>query len=79
MVSSNLALTLRLTVAESEAAKRGKGKSATKQKQNSKSPVSAGWVVVLAFAVCGGLAFEALRIIPELWSAAVAMFNRKLV
>lgn len=34
--------------------------------------------VVLAFAVCGGLAFEALRIVPELWSAAVAMFNRKL-
>lgn len=34
--------------------------------------------VVLAFAVCGGLAFEALRIIPELWSAAAAMFNRRL-
>ncbi|PIG84095.1 hypothetical protein AARAC_011398 [Aspergillus arachidicola] len=83
--------------AKSEAAKRGKGKTATKQKQNSKSPVSTGWVgmsrksriitvpeaneaptVVLAFAVCGGLAFEALRIVPELWSAAVAMFNRKL-
>ena len=34
--------------------------------------------VVLAFAVCGGLAFEALRIVPELWSAAIEMFNRKL-
>ncbi|KAE8371221.1 hypothetical protein BDV26DRAFT_286962 [Aspergillus bertholletiae] len=64
--------------AKSEAAKRGKGKTATKPKQNSKSPVSIGWVVVLAFAVCGGLAFEALRIVPELWSAAVAMFDRKL-
>jgi hypothetical protein len=34
--------------------------------------------VVLAFAVCGGLAFEALRIVPEMWSSAVTMFNRLL-
>ncbi|KAB8070314.1 hypothetical protein BDV29DRAFT_194191 [Aspergillus leporis] len=64
--------------AKSEAAKRGKGKTITKQKQISKSPVSIGWVVVLAFAVCGGLAFEALRIVPEMWSSAVTMFNRLL-
>lgn len=64
--------------AKSEAAKRGKGKAIMKQKQNVKSPVSTGWVVVLAFAVCGGLAFEALRVVPELWSAAVSMFNRML-
>ncbi|KAE8348358.1 hypothetical protein BDV28DRAFT_96200 [Aspergillus coremiiformis] len=62
--------------AKSEAAKRGKGNTTTKQKQNLKSPVSTGWVFVLAFAVCGGLAFEAVRIVPEFWAAAVTMFNR---
>ncbi|KAE8147653.1 hypothetical protein BDV25DRAFT_131913 [Aspergillus avenaceus] len=64
--------------ARSEAAKRGKGKTVTNQKQISKSPVSVGWVVLLAFVVCGGLAFEFLRIMPEIWTATVAMFNRML-
>ncbi|KAL2010143.1 hypothetical protein VTN00DRAFT_5950 [Thermoascus crustaceus] len=47
--------------ARQEAAKRGKHESAVKQKQKPKSPVSTGWVVVLAFVICGGLVFELLR------------------
>ncbi|KAL5360755.1 hypothetical protein BJX96DRAFT_150812 [Aspergillus floccosus] len=65
--------------AKTEAAKRGKGKTVVKQKQQQKSPVSIGWVVLLAFVVCGGLAFELLRIVPELWSAVVGMFKRSSV
>ncbi|KAF9885119.1 hypothetical protein FE257_000696 [Aspergillus nanangensis] len=65
--------------AKSEAAKRGKGKTVVKQKQSSKSPLSIGWVVILAFVVCGGLAFELLRIIPEIWSTAVSMVKRLTV
>ncbi|PLB54309.1 hypothetical protein P170DRAFT_397611 [Aspergillus steynii IBT 23096] len=62
--------------AKSEAAKRGRGITTPRQKQSSKSPVSVGWVVLLAFVICGGLAFELLRIVPEIWSSAVSMFNR---
>ncbi|OJJ43017.1 hypothetical protein ASPZODRAFT_154984 [Penicilliopsis zonata CBS 506.65] len=62
--------------AKHEAAKRGKGQISIKQKQHSKSPVSTGWLVILAFVVCGGLIFELLRIVPELWSAVGSMFGR---
>ncbi|KAI9042205.1 RAMP4 family protein [Aspergillus affinis] len=63
--------------AKSEAAKRGKGATTTvRPKQSTKSPVSAGWVVLLAFVIFGGLAFELLRIVPEIWSTIVSMFNR---
>ncbi|RJE25513.1 hypothetical protein PHISCL_02125 [Aspergillus sclerotialis] len=63
--------------AKNETAKQGKRQAATtSQKQNAKSPLSTGWVVLLAFIICGGLAFELLRIVPEIWSFFVAIFNR---
>ncbi|KAL2215269.1 hypothetical protein M432DRAFT_634753 [Thermoascus aurantiacus ATCC 26904] len=62
--------------ARHEAAKRGRPESAVKQKQRLKSPVSTGWVVVLAFVICGGLVFEFLRIVPEIWSVIAALFSR---
>ncbi|KAJ5664766.1 hypothetical protein N7462_011579 [Penicillium macrosclerotiorum] len=61
--------------AKNEAAKRGKG-PIVKPKQQAKSPLSASWVVVLAFVVCGGLILELLRIVPELWSAVASTFSR---
>ncbi|KAJ5583840.1 hypothetical protein N7450_006504 [Penicillium hetheringtonii] len=61
--------------AKNEAAKRGKG-PITKPKQASKSPISAGWVVLLAFVVCGGLLLELLRVVPELWSTVASVFSR---
>ncbi|KAK7545491.1 hypothetical protein IWX50DRAFT_660407 [Phyllosticta citricarpa] len=48
--------------AKSEAAKRGKPAPVVKKQEVQKSPVSKGWVVVLAFVVCGGLIFELLRL-----------------
>ncbi|PKX90884.1 RAMP4 family protein [Aspergillus novofumigatus IBT 16806] len=62
--------------AKHEAAKRGKGQTTAKPKQNSKSPVSTGWLVILAFVVCGGVAFELLRVTPAIWSAATTMLGR---
>jgi len=62
--------------AKREAAKRGKPESITKSKLKSKSPVSTGWIVVLAFVVCGGILFELLRVVPELWAAILSFFNR---
>ncbi|KAJ5122847.1 hypothetical protein N7448_003981 [Penicillium atrosanguineum] len=62
--------------AKNEAAKRGKGPSSTKPKQASKSPISASWVVVLAFVVCGGLLLELLKIVPDLWSTVASMLSR---
>ncbi|KAJ5739683.1 hypothetical protein N7533_012467 [Penicillium manginii] len=62
--------------ARSEAAKRGRGPTTKAPKQNTKSPLSAGWVVVLAFVVCGGLLLELLKVVPELWSTIAAMFSR---
>jgi hypothetical protein len=35
-------------------------------------------IALLAFVVCGGLLFELLRVVPELWSAIVSVFNRLL-
>ncbi|KAL2783169.1 hypothetical protein BJX66DRAFT_138391 [Aspergillus keveii] len=63
--------------AKHEAAKRGKSK-ATASKNSSKPTLSTGWVALLAFVVCGGLLFELLRVVPELWSAIVSVFNRLL-
>ncbi|KAK7522074.1 hypothetical protein IWZ03DRAFT_412239 [Phyllosticta citriasiana] len=48
--------------AKSEAAKRGKSAPVVKKQEVQKSPISKGWVVVLAFVVCGGLIFELLRL-----------------
>ncbi|KAH1966677.1 hypothetical protein KXX04_001903 [Aspergillus fumigatus] len=64
------------TFAKHEAAKRGKGQTTAKPKQKSKSPLSTGWLVILAFVVCGGIAFELLRVIPAIWSAAATMLGR---
>lgn len=33
---------------------------------------------LLAFVVCGGLVFELLRVVPELWSTTISFFNRLL-
>ncbi|KAJ5766396.1 uncharacterized protein N7511_004012 [Penicillium nucicola] len=62
--------------AKTEAAKRGKAPTIVKPKKVGKSPVSASWVVILAFVVCGGLLLELLRIVPELWSTVASMFTR---
>ncbi|RMJ28319.1 hypothetical protein PHISP_00796 [Aspergillus sp. HF37] len=61
--------------AKTEHSKHGKRPAPPKQKQAAKSPVSTGWVVVLAFIICGGLAFELLRVVPELWSFVTSMFK----
>ncbi|KAL3463758.1 hypothetical protein BJX64DRAFT_256109 [Aspergillus heterothallicus] len=64
--------------AKLEAAKRGKSK-ATSAKHNSPKPsLSTGWVALLAFVVCGGLIFELLRVVPELWSAVSSFLSRLL-
>ncbi|KAL4794132.1 hypothetical protein BDV19DRAFT_390411 [Aspergillus venezuelensis] len=63
--------------AKHEALKRGKPRTTT-TKQTSKPSLSTGWVALLAFVVCGGLIFEILRVVPELWSAIVGFFNRLL-
>ncbi|KAL3477828.1 hypothetical protein BJX99DRAFT_256999 [Aspergillus californicus] len=63
--------------AKHEAAKRGKSK-ATTTKQSPKPALSMGWVALLAFVVCGGLIFEIMRVVPELWSATASFFNRLL-
>ncbi|KAL4886376.1 hypothetical protein BJY04DRAFT_179049 [Aspergillus karnatakaensis] len=63
--------------AKHEASKRGKPRTTT-IKQSSKPSLSTGWVALLAFVVCGGLIFELLRVVPELWSATVSVFNRLL-
>ncbi|PWY77145.1 hypothetical protein BO94DRAFT_189609 [Aspergillus sclerotioniger CBS 115572] len=65
--------------AKQESAKRGKGRTSTKLKQTSRSPVSTGWLVILAFVVCGGVFLEFLGIIPKLWSTIVAYFSRLIL
>jgi hypothetical protein len=62
--------------AKQEAAKRGKPQTAVKKSTKPKSPVSIGWIVLLAFVVCGGLIFELLRVVPEIWSAITSFFRR---
>ncbi|KAK8168140.1 hypothetical protein IWX90DRAFT_483744 [Phyllosticta citrichinensis] len=48
--------------AKAEAAKRGKSGPVVKKQEVQKAPISKGWVLVLAFVVCGGLIFELLRL-----------------
>ncbi|KAL1959260.1 hypothetical protein VTO42DRAFT_2447 [Malbranchea cinnamomea] len=63
--------------AKAEAAKRGKPESALKaKKQKPKPPVSMGWVVLLAFVVCGGMVFEFARVIPEIWGFLSSLITR---
>ncbi|KAL1977689.1 hypothetical protein VTN31DRAFT_548 [Thermomyces dupontii] len=62
--------------ARAEAAKRGKPESVTKRAPKPKAPISTGWIVLLAFAICGGLVFELLRVVPELWSSISSFFSR---
>ncbi|CAG8908765.1 unnamed protein product [Penicillium egyptiacum] len=62
--------------AKTEAAKRGKAPTTIKPKKNTKSPLSASWVVLLAFVVCGGLLLELLRIVPDIWSTVVSWVTR---
>ncbi|PYI28089.1 hypothetical protein BP00DRAFT_352027 [Aspergillus indologenus CBS 114.80] len=64
--------------AKHEAAKRGKGGVMAKPKQHSRSPVSTGCIVILAFVVCGGIFLELLGIVPRLWSALVTNFSQLL-
>ncbi|BDD56505.1 hypothetical protein MAP00_001953 [Monascus purpureus] len=61
--------------ARREVAKRGKGQIPPKQKQKPKAPVSMGWIAILAFVICGGLIFELMRIIPELWTVITSVFG----
>ncbi|PYI10510.1 hypothetical protein BO78DRAFT_305801, partial [Aspergillus sclerotiicarbonarius CBS 121057] len=65
--------------AKQEFAKRGKGKIPAKPKQTSRSPLSTGWLIILAFVVCGGIFLEFLGIIPKLWSTIVASFSRLML
>ncbi|OQE00090.1 hypothetical protein PENVUL_c058G09096 [Penicillium vulpinum] len=62
--------------AKTEAAKRGKAPITVKPKKNTKSPLSASWVVLLAFVVCGGLLLELLRIVPDLLSTVISWFTK---
>ncbi|PGH01270.1 hypothetical protein GX51_05325 [Blastomyces parvus] len=62
--------------AKLEAAKRGKPEAVVKSKPKAKSPVPVGWVVVLAFVVCGGMLFELARVVPEIWSAISAFVTK---
>ncbi|KAJ6015061.1 hypothetical protein N7540_009652 [Penicillium herquei] len=62
--------------AKSEAAKRGKAPVTSKPKQSAKTPISASWVVILAFVVCGGLILELLKVVPEIWSTVASMISR---
>ncbi|KAF2185127.1 hypothetical protein K469DRAFT_708420 [Zopfia rhizophila CBS 207.26] len=48
--------------ARSEERKMGKPQLQVKRKEDFKSPVSKGWIAVLAFVLCGGLIFELLRL-----------------
>jgi len=46
--------------AKREEAKRGKPEKSVK-KQKFKSPISQGWLIVIGFAVFGGIVFELIR------------------
>ncbi|KAF2242552.1 hypothetical protein BU26DRAFT_524155 [Trematosphaeria pertusa] len=48
--------------AKREEAKMGKPVEARKRKEDFKSPISRGWIIVLAFVLCGGLIFELLKL-----------------
>ncbi|KAJ6103265.1 hypothetical protein N7486_005692 [Penicillium sp. IBT 16267x] len=62
--------------AKHESAKRGKGSVITKPKQTTKTPISASWLVILAFVVCGGLILELLKVVPEIWSFVASTISR---
>ncbi|KAF2757038.1 hypothetical protein EJ05DRAFT_511785 [Pseudovirgaria hyperparasitica] len=47
--------------AKREEAKHGKPQAALQKKEVHKSPISKGWIILLAFVVCGGLIVELLR------------------
>ncbi|KAJ5232791.1 hypothetical protein N7468_005747 [Penicillium chermesinum] len=61
--------------AKNEAAKRGKASVTRTKSAPAKSPISLGWVALLAFVVCGGLFLELFRIVPEIWAAVAAWFS----
>ncbi|KAF2876104.1 hypothetical protein BDV95DRAFT_216866 [Massariosphaeria phaeospora] len=49
--------------AKREEAKMGKSFNlATRPKGDFKSPISRGWIIALAFVLCGGLIFELLKL-----------------
>ncbi|PSN65588.1 hypothetical protein BS50DRAFT_497554, partial [Corynespora cassiicola Philippines] len=48
--------------AKREEAKMGKPIAPVKRKEEFKSPISKGWIIVLAFVLCGGLIFEILKL-----------------
>ncbi|KJF60940.1 uncharacterized protein CIMG_13334 [Coccidioides immitis RS] len=62
--------------AKNETAKRGKPENISKAKIKPKASLSTGWVVVLAFVVCGGVMFELVRVIPELWGLISSLISR---
>ncbi|ORY16243.1 hypothetical protein BCR34DRAFT_531809 [Clohesyomyces aquaticus] len=47
--------------ARREEAKMGKPVSAVQHKKDQKAPISKGWIILLAFALCGGVIFELVR------------------
>jgi len=54
----------------------GKPESVVKKEKKQKPPISRGWIIVLAFVVCGGLVFELLRLVPELWNIIMGMLAK---
>ncbi|KAF2790592.1 hypothetical protein K505DRAFT_250882, partial [Melanomma pulvis-pyrius CBS 109.77] len=48
--------------ARREEAKMGKPVAPVTVKRDFKSPISRGWIIVLAFVLCGGLLFEVLKL-----------------
>ncbi|KAF7514154.1 hypothetical protein GJ744_004479 [Endocarpon pusillum] len=63
--------------AKSEEKRMGKAESAVKKNADrSKPPISRGWIVLLAFVVCGSLAFELLRLFPVAWEFVAGFVAR---
>ncbi|KKY29024.1 hypothetical protein UCRPC4_g00213 [Phaeomoniella chlamydospora] len=61
--------------AKSEEEKRGKPASLTKKKQVEKPPISKGWIILLAFVVCGSVVFELGALFPKVWEWIAGTFS----
>ncbi|KAF2198251.1 hypothetical protein GQ43DRAFT_474703 [Delitschia confertaspora ATCC 74209] len=48
---------------ETQKKKMGKPVTAVKRKEEFRSPISKGWIIILGFVVCGGLIVELLRLL----------------
>ncbi|KAF2644385.1 hypothetical protein P280DRAFT_393426, partial [Massarina eburnea CBS 473.64] len=49
--------------AKREEAKMGRPTDSRVRKEEFKSPISKGWIIILAFVLCGGVIFEVLKLI----------------